>query len=67
MGVSDKIIYSNLFHPVIEPKGEVALLGFSDNKKFEGDLYDLQLGNWDINSDLVLDKKYEKIYYKKSI
>jgi len=61
VGVSDNIIYYNLFHPVIEPKGATALLGFSDNTKFEGDLYDLQLGNWNINSDWTLNKKYETI------
>ncbi|GAG60218.1 unnamed protein product, partial [marine sediment metagenome] len=38
-----------------------ALLGFTDNEIFEGDLYDMQLGNWDINSPWELDKQYEAI------
>ena len=45
----------------IEPKGEVALLGFSNNDFFNGDLYDLSLGNWNINDNWSLNKKYDTI------
>ena len=45
----------------IKPKGDVALLGFTDNRWFQGDLYDLRLGNWNINHDWVLPKKYDTI------
>lgn len=45
----------------MSPWGEVALLGFSKNDMFSGDLYDLQLGNWDINSEWSLRKKYDTI------
>lgn len=45
----------------ISTSGSVALLGFTNNDWFEGDLYDLQLGNWDINSSWELDKKYDTI------
>jgi hypothetical protein len=38
-----------------------ALLGFTNNNWFNGDLYDLQLGNWNINSDWHFDKKYDTI------
>jgi SAM-dependent methyltransferase len=42
-------------------EGSVALLGFTDNQLFKGDLYDLQLDNWDINSQWELPKKYDTI------
>ena len=45
----------------IKPEGEVALLGFTENGLFEGDLYDLSLNNWNINSDWKLEKKYDTI------
>ena len=62
MGVSDSILYrpSGLYGS-IKPKGKVALFGFLDNNKFQGDCYDLQLGNWDINSDWKLGQKYDTI------
>ena len=44
------------------PKNEPrALLGFADNRIGNGDLYDLQLGNWNINSEWKLSKKYNSI------
>jgi len=46
---------------LIKPKGSIALLGFTNNEWFDGDLYDLQLNNWNINSDWKLDKKYDTI------
>ena len=61
MGYSDKILYNNFYYKHISPQGSTALLGYQDNKYFEGDCYDLQLGNWDINSDWQLDKKYDTI------
>ena len=42
-------------------KGPIALLGFKDNRISSGDLYDLELGNWNINSDWKLPKKYNSI------
>ena len=50
MGRSDKYIF-NFYRQNIKPYGKSALLGFVDNSLFEGDLYDLSLGNWQINSD----------------
>ena len=44
-----------------DPVGSVALLGFTNNNFFRGDLYDLQLDNWNINSDWQLSKKYDTI------
>ena len=42
----------------IEP---VALLGYTNNDYFNGELFDLALGNWDINSEWDLGKKYQTI------
>jgi len=61
MGNSDKYVipfYKEKINPIISP---VALLGFSGNKSFDGDLYDLSLGNWEINSAWKLPKKYDTI------
>ncbi len=60
MGRSDPWI-RKFYNSHIKPKGSTALLGFTDNSFFHGDLYDLRLGNWDINSDWFLDKKYDTI------
>ena len=60
MGRSDKYIF-NFYRQNIKPYGKSALLGFVDNSLFEGDLYDLSLGNWQINSDWSLKKKYDTI------
>ena len=60
MGRSDPFI-SNFYKTNIAPIGDVALLGFTNNNFFHGDLYDLQLNNWDINSESKLDKKYDTI------
>jgi SAM-dependent methyltransferase len=50
-------IYEKLF-----PKeGDIALLGSTSNNFSRGDLYDLSLDNWDINSDWSLPKKYDAI------
>jgi len=61
MGVSDAIVkpfYKKHINPMRE---NVALLGWDNNSLFKGDLYDLSLGNWDINSKWELPKKYDAI------
>lgn len=60
MGKSNSFVIP-FYNSMIEPKGDVALLGFADNNIFQGDLYDLSLGNWEINSDWSLPKKYDTI------
>jgi len=60
MGRSDPHIF-NFYNQNIKPSGSTALLGFTNNKWFNGDLYDLQLGNWNINSEWELPKKYDTI------
>jgi len=60
MGKSDPY-YFKFCHQNINPSGDVALLGFTDNRYFDGDLYDLSLNNWDINSEWQLNKKYDTI------
>ena len=60
MGRSDPHIF-NFYNQNIKPSGSTALLGFTNNKWFDGDLYDLQLGNWNINSEWELSKKYDTI------
>ena len=60
MGRSDPYIH-DFYKDYIKPQGEVALLGFVNNKWFGGDLYDLQIGNWNINDSWELKKKYDTI------
>jgi len=60
MGISNSIVVP-FYKAIIKPKGDVALLGFTDNQIFEGDCYDLAFGNWDINSEWSLPKKYDTI------
>ena len=60
MGKSNQFL-EPFYKNIIEPKGDIALLGFQNNKWFSGDLYDLQLNNWQINSDWNLSKKYDTI------
>jgi len=60
MGKSD-VILNPWYRQVIVPKGRVALLGFQNNNVFPGDLYDLQIGNWNINDDWSLDGTYDTI------
>lgn len=60
MGKSDPIYFSWI-QPIIKPMGKVALLGFTDEKYFQGDLYDLSLGNWNINTKWKLNQKYDSI------
>tara|TARA_Y100001938_G_C7920530_1_gene344254 strand:- start:106 stop:705 length:600 start_codon:yes stop_codon:yes gene_type:complete len=60
MGKSNSYVLP-FYKNIIKTVGDVALLGFADNNVFEGDLYDLSLGNWEINSDWTLPKKYDTI------
>jgi len=60
MGKSNTIL-TPIYKSLAQNKGKTALLGFTDNSLFEGDLYDLQLKNWDINSKWELPKKYDNI------
>ena len=60
MGRSNILLFP-FYKKFIKPQGKVALLGFTNNDLFEGDLYDLQSNNWNINSNWELDKKYDTI------
>lgn len=60
MGKTNPIIFP-IYKSLVVPKGDVALLGFNNNDLFDGDLYDLSLENWQINSEWELDKKYDTI------
>lgn len=60
MGKTDPLVFP-WYKKHINPVGEIALLGFVNNNHFKGDLYDLSLKNWDINSNWVLSKKYDTI------
>jgi hypothetical protein len=60
MGRSDSIL-KPWYKSIIKPKGDVALLGFTNNNLYQGDLYDIQLNNWDINSSWSLSKSYDTI------
>lgn len=60
MGKSDGIL-NPWYKQSIVPQGRTALLGFQNNNVFPGDLYDLQIGNWDINDDWSLDGTYDTI------
>lgn len=60
MGRSNQYIIP-FYYKHIEPKNETALLGFSENSIFHGDLYDLSIGNWNINKNWKLKKKYDTI------
>jgi len=60
MGRSDPLIL-DFYRKNIKQEGQTALLGFTDNKWFDGDLYDLQLNNWNINNSWELEKKYDTI------
>lgn len=60
MGKSDGLI-KPFYNKHIKPSGETALLGFTNNSWYKGDLYDKALGNWEINSEWKLDKQYDTI------
>lgn len=60
MGNSDKVIIP-FYKKTVLPNGKTALLGFVNNNIFKGDLYDIALENWDINSDWKLNSRYDTI------
>jgi SAM-dependent methyltransferase len=60
VGKSDSIIFP-WYDELIKLQGDVALLGFQNDNRYKGDLYDRSLGNWDINSEWSLKKKYDTI------
>ena len=62
MGRSDPFL-NDFYRTRIFLKGDTALLGFLQQGKFDlqGDLYDYQLNNWEINSEWKLKKKYNTI------
>jgi len=60
MGISNAIVVP-FYKKNIKCHGNVALLGSANNDMFEGDTYDLSLGNWEINSKWELPKKYDTI------
>ena len=61
MGASDPIVIPFYKKHIVNICPPVALLGFTNNNLFDGDLYDRSLGNWDINSEWKLNKKYSTI------
>tara|TARA_R100001082_G_C4358896_1_gene158307 strand:+ start:334 stop:945 length:612 start_codon:yes stop_codon:yes gene_type:complete len=60
MGKSDPYL-RQVYNALLPKGGDIALLGFTDNSWSPGDLYDLQLNNWSINSEWGLPKKYDSI------
>lgn len=60
MGLNDKTTIP-FYKKHILPVGVTALLGFSNNNLFEGDTYDLSLGNWEINSEWGITKMYNTV------
>lgn len=68
MGKSDQIVFQKYYELThhLNPKS-VALLGFSSENAYTNqlpgvhDLYDLSLGNWEINSDWKLKNTYDLI------
>lgn len=60
MGVNDPTVFG-FYRKEITVKQPCALLGATNNRLFAGDLYDITLGNFDINSDWYLKKKYNTI------
>jgi len=60
MGKTDPIIIP-FYKEHIKPEPPTALLGFTNNNMFDGDLYDIELGNWDINDISKLPKEYKTI------
>lgn len=66
MGASNFIVfpfYKKEISPIITP---TAMLGFTDNNLFQGDLYDKKFNNWEINSEWKLNKTYSTIICTRS-
>lgn len=65
MGKSNAYLFPIYRKSLKEINSPTALLGFTDIPSFiengKCDLYDLQLGNWNINNDWELNKKYKSI------
>lgn len=61
MGKSNNLIKEFYDLNDVCSKGKTALLGFTNNNWYFGDLYDIQLKNWDINSKWKLKEKYNTI------
>jgi len=61
MGINNKYVFPFYKEKINLIKPPVALLGFSNNCFLEGDLYDLSLNNWNINSEWKLKQKYNTI------
>jgi len=61
VGMSNYIVFPFYKKEISVINDPVALLGFTDNNLFSGDLYDKRLNNWEINSDWKLNKKYSTI------
>ena len=61
MGVSNSIVVPFYQKYISKLENPIALLGSSDNSMFEGDLYDMSLGNWNINDEWTLPKSYQTI------
>lgn len=61
MGKSNEIIKKFYDESKVNSNGKTALLGFNNNNWYAGDLYDIQLKTWDINSDWKLTTSYDTI------
>jgi hypothetical protein len=60
MGNSDRIVVP-WYKEHIKPQGKTALLGFPNNHMFQGDCYDREIGNWEINGPWVLPSVYDTV------
>lgn len=60
MGMTDAILIP-WYKRHIHSHGTVALLGFQNNKTFQGECYDRALGNWFINDAWDLRKSFDTI------
>lgn len=61
MGRSDPVLHD--VYSRFKPAGDIAILGATRDQfwKCDADFFDIQLGNWDINSDRELGKMYDTI------
>ena len=60
MGSTNKIIIP-FYQREIKNNQPTALLGFTNNDVFKGDLYDFEMDNWNINTCWKLKQKYNTI------
>jgi len=61
MGASNFIVFPFYKREISPVRAPVALLGFTDNNLFQGDLYDRKFNNWEINSEWKLNGQYSTI------